>query len=125
MQRAWPAYSTLSDIVRGQNKNAAWRIVAELVRTVPTPLLQMVGAGPLEDFVKANADDYIDELERHADRSPRWRKALKHVWFRPSETAVAERLIALGCTGINLPPHRGTERQRTRRKPGPTARQRR
>ena len=114
MQRGWPAYQRLTAIVRGENAKAAWRILEALVRTVPQPLLVMVGAGPLEDFVKRNADHYIERLEACASESPRWRQALKHVWFRPSETAVAEQLIALGCTGIDVPPRHATRRSSKR-----------
>lgn len=114
LQKNWWSYDAVSKIVHGKNKAAAWKMLQELVQTVPQALLEDVGAGPLEDFVKDNADQYIEKLERCAAQSSRWRRALKHVWFRASETAASERLTALGCTALNMPPRNPTRRSRRR-----------
>jgi len=114
LQRAWPAYTHVSRILEGEDKHAAWKLVSDLVRLVPASMLPTVGAGPLENFVKRHADDCIEQLERCARRSPRWRKAFKHVGFRPSATAVGARLTALGCIAIERPSQGRPRRSRGR-----------
>ncbi len=44
-------------------------------------VLGVVGAGPLEDFVKRYNDDRLAWIERSAAESPRFRQALRNVWI--------------------------------------------
>ena len=44
-------------------------------------VLEVAGAGPLEDFVKSYTEDRLAWIERSAGESLRFRKALQNVWI--------------------------------------------
>ena len=57
-------------------------MVLALVATAPDEdALAYVGAGPLEDLVKAHGDELVDELESEARQDPRFDAALRGVWL--------------------------------------------
>jgi hypothetical protein len=39
-----------------------------------------LGAGPLEDFLNSSGPGYIDVIEQLAERNPRFKRVLAHVW---------------------------------------------
>jgi hypothetical protein len=58
------------------------QILDLLVDRAPTDeVLEVVGAGPLEDFVKGYTDDRLAWIEQRAAESPRFRLALTKVWI--------------------------------------------
>jgi hypothetical protein len=59
------------------------RILLDLLidRAPNDDVLEMVGAGPLEDFVKACDEDRLSWIEERAASSARFRQALARVWI--------------------------------------------
>jgi hypothetical protein len=42
--------------------------------------IDLLGAGPLEDFLNECGTEYIEVIEQLAAKNPRFRKVLKGVW---------------------------------------------
>lgn len=45
------------------------------------PALAYLGAGPVEDLLRHNAERFIDEVESAARSVPSFRRALQSAWF--------------------------------------------
>jgi hypothetical protein len=75
------AWDRVGQIVRGQDPEAAFELVRQLVRAVPEDRLGYVGAGPLEDFVKQHGSALADWIVGEAGRDPRFRAALASIWL--------------------------------------------
>jgi hypothetical protein len=63
------------------NPERAWPIILSLIRQVPNDLLELIGAGELEVFVRRHATDYIAQIEERARSDPRFLAALSEVWL--------------------------------------------
>lgn len=105
-QRNWWAYEALNDQIR-ESPADAWRTLLALIAEAQSEpeLLDDVGVGPLEDFVGAHGDAYIEQIEHEARVNLAFRKALERVWLRPEENGVVERLVSLGCEVIPVDGH--------------------
>jgi L-threonylcarbamoyladenylate synthase len=57
-----------------------WEFVCRLVDAVPDEVLDLVGAGELEDFCSMAAASFIDRIEARGREDPRFRTALGSVW---------------------------------------------
>ncbi len=101
LQRNWWAYEKVSQTCERKPKQA-WPLLQALLRIANTKeLIQDFGAGPLEDFIRAHGEKYIDEIEALAAQSGRFRQALRIVLIRGLDVDLTERLIALGCRDID------------------------
>ncbi|MBQ0936425.1 DUF6869 domain-containing protein [Ideonella paludis] len=95
-QRNWWAFEALDDLIR-ESPVDAWETLLALIDSAEPEMLEQIGAGPLEDFVGAHADTYIERLEQEASTNLAFQKAMKSVWLKPGENGVVERLVILGC----------------------------
>jgi hypothetical protein len=64
-------------------------------------LVSILGAGPLEDFIRYHAPRFIGDIEKQAALSPRFRKAMRIVWLPRAVDDISRKLFALGCKPIN------------------------
>lgn len=63
----------------------AWPVILQLIARAPDErALAFVGSGALEDLVRKSSVAFHDRLVEEATTSPRFRRALSHVW--PNET---------------------------------------
>jgi hypothetical protein len=59
----------------------AWRVISLLVEAAPShDVLEIIGAGPLEDFLSAHGQHFIERIEKRAGDDPRFRHCLATVW---------------------------------------------
>ncbi len=99
-QTNWWAYEQLSDACFDHPKRA-WRFLGEIAKLSCTPaLIEDLGCGPLEDFVRLHAPAFITQIERRAATTVRFRKALAHVSLPRATDELSQRLFALGCKPI-------------------------
>jgi hypothetical protein len=70
-------------------------------------VLGVVGAGPLEDFVKAANDDRLRWVEAEAGRSPRFRYALGKVWISDDPVETFLRVERAAGVELHWPDHLG------------------
>jgi hypothetical protein len=102
VQRNWWAYVEVREQI-AQKPSAAWLTILALVTKADTPeLLEDIGAGPLEDFLKLHGESFIEQLEHEAGTSKNLRDALGHVWLRVDENEAVPRLVGLGCQTVAL-----------------------
>jgi len=73
----------------------ALAVVLALVEAADDGSLGYVGAGPLEDFVHHFGAPFIDRLEEHARRSPRFRTCLGTIYLSHGSLppAILERVV--------------------------------
>ena len=58
-----------------------WQAIVEITRRdLSEDLINVVGAGPLEDLIEEHGDKFIDQIEREAAQSPVFKKMLASVW---------------------------------------------
>ncbi len=75
--------------------------VAEQDLASTPELVNDLGAGPLEDFVRAHAPRYIGQIERRASEHVRFRRAIQWVRLPRARDRVSQRLFALNCQPID------------------------
>lgn len=97
---AWCRYQLRPHLDRAEEKDPDWwavqlvmdaefwsdeagirSVIALIVERAQDDVLEVVGAGPLEDFVKGYNDDRLAWIERSAAESARFRRALRNVWI--------------------------------------------
>lgn len=100
-KKNWWAFEALDDQVRDR-PDEAWGTILALIAAAEPEMLRDIGAGPLEDFVGAHGDAYIDQIEHEASLNPKFQEALQQVWLKPDENGVVERLAKLGCDVITV-----------------------
>lgn len=104
MQSTWWAHEALH-VACKKNPRKAWRLLVRLSDLVTTrELVQIFGAGPLEDFIRSHAPQYIDRIEEQASTHRRFRDALRIAWLPSATDAISLRLFALGCRRIDVDP---------------------
>jgi len=100
VQQNWWAWNELRDAVENRPRTA-WRLLGHLADLAATSeLVNDLGAGPLEDFVRAHAPKYIAQIERRASAHRRFRRAIQWVRLPRASDAVSQRLLTLGCCPI-------------------------
>jgi hypothetical protein len=78
-------------------------MILELIDRAPDDeILGYVAAGPLEDFIKLHAADYIDWIEASARTDARMKKALSGVWLTHLSADLLDRIEA--AAGMPLGP---------------------
>jgi hypothetical protein len=83
---------------------AAWTIILELIDKAPDDdILGYVAAGPLEDFIKLHAADYIDRIEACARTDARMKKALSGVWLSNLSADLLDRIEAAAGVPLDRP----------------------
>jgi hypothetical protein len=106
LQRNWWAHGEVFDACDKQPRRA-WRLLgrmADLATT--TELIQDLGAGPLEDFIRNHAPQYIGQIERRAAQHARFRRALRCVRLPRAKDRVSSRLFALGVEPVDVKPEK-------------------
>jgi hypothetical protein len=75
------AFEEMDRLVR-ENPQVAWAVTKLAVEQAPTDkVLAYIAAGPLEDLLKRNGPEIIDELERLARTEDHMRFAVCCVWI--------------------------------------------
>ena len=104
LQRSWWAHDALFTACASQPKKA-WRLLRRIEELATTKdLIGDLGAGPLEDFIRAHAPAFIGPIERRAAKEARFRRALRCVRLPRAEDAVSQRLFALGVEPVDVRP---------------------
>jgi len=101
------AYLAFREAIWDGPAGVAWELVTTLLRAAPDEELETCAAGPLEDFVRLRAPELIDEIEREAERDPRFRWALGCIWLSHGEMPddILDRVVrASGGEIYLLPP---------------------
>jgi hypothetical protein len=133
---AWCRYQTRPHVVGVDDDDPDWwavellmvggfwsdelrvRAVLDLLvdRAQDDDVIEVVGAGPLEDFVKDYDEDRLVWIERRAASSARFRQALAHVWIWSLEPDVFARVER--AAGVPLARPDASEVVRTEIVPG-------
>ena len=100
VQRSWWAYDRLVTLVDKQPETALAVLESLVEQAESDDLLHDVGAGPLEDFVRAHGHRFVDRLEILAALDGRWRTAFRKVWIPDADDVLTHRLERLGCTQL-------------------------
>ncbi len=96
-QRSWWAAVAMTKGIE-QFPQLGWRLIGDVTDLATSDAdINDLGAGPLEDFVRAHGAAFIDRIERRAATNPKFRKALSWVRVPESKDALTRRLLALGC----------------------------
>ena len=78
------------------DRPAAVAICAEIARQSGDPwILEILGAGSLEDLLADNGEDVLQDYLVHAKDNPNFRQALHHVWHQSGRPAVWEQFIGI------------------------------
>lgn len=82
----------------------AWTLILRLLADLPEDTVNFLGAGPLEEFVRLRAAEFIEQIEREHARNPRFRTALFEIWLERGELApeVEQRLLHLLGPGFEF-----------------------
>ena len=75
--------------------DVAWPLLLEIVRRAPDDALDLIAAGPLEDYVAQHGRRVIGAVEAEAAANPRLRRALAGVWPEGTPAPVWSRVEAL------------------------------
>jgi Family of unknown function (DUF6869) len=100
VQRNWWAWEAIERTSEFRPKTA-WGLLQSLIDLADTQeLIQDIGAGPLEDFIRAHAPTFIQPIERLASQNRRFRKALRAARIPKGNDDISQRLIQLGCLTV-------------------------
>jgi hypothetical protein len=94
LDRSSKAWSRIERIVR-KDPHKGWALIVALADRAPDQdALDLLGAGPLEDFIREHGLAYLDEIDDAATRSEKFRSALTYAYgWDKVPTAVRERLL--------------------------------
>lgn len=108
----WIAYFSAPEVSRDADPALfnPWGIVCELVEHSPlfawdliqfilirdeeAQTLDLLSAGPLEDFISIHGENWIEWIEDTAKESPRFRSLLAGAWQLRTSDAIWKRVIA-------------------------------
>jgi 50S ribosomal subunit-associated GTPase HflX len=80
----------------------AWPIVLQLIERAPDEnSLTFIGAGAVEDLVNKAGAQFVDRIVDRADLDPRFRRALRNVWYHPTVPRVLKELIESARTSTD------------------------
>jgi hypothetical protein len=90
-----------------KDPEAAWGVLLRILGlTHDDEMLQAIGAGPLEDLLRAHASTLVARVEAEATINAKLRTALASVWLPRSQDPVTARLVAIGCDQLReVPEH--------------------
>ena len=84
VRRSQRGYNIMATLIF-REPAAAWLVLLGVLERAPSDdEVDMLAAGPLEDFVRRHADEYIDLIDERATDDPRFRRALSKMWCWPS-----------------------------------------
>jgi len=75
--------------------DVAWPLLLEIVRRAPDDALDLIAAGPLEDYIAQHGHRVIATVEAEAAVNPRLRRALAGMWPEGTPAPVWSRVEAL------------------------------
>jgi hypothetical protein len=99
LRRNWWAMEALHRQIEKEPQEA-WQSLLGLLEAADNELLETIGAGPLEDFLRAHAREFVAVLESEAGHNAKLRTALERVWIPRGEDEVTLRLVKLGCKPV-------------------------
>jgi hypothetical protein len=86
-QNFW-AHDELADLCESKPQDA-WEVIVALVEAANSePLLEAIGAGPLQDLMALHGEDYIARVEQEAAGNARFRRAMAGAWLDADDTPV-------------------------------------
>lgn len=86
-QNFW-AHEELADLCESTPEDA-WEVIVALAGAANTePLLEAIGAGPLQDLMTQHGEEYIAQVEREAGENARFRRAMAGAWLDSDDTPV-------------------------------------
>ena len=91
------AYDEVTDRLADPDNGAdAWALVTALVTEAEGDALGVVAAGPLEDFVRIQGNQWIEAIEVAARRDSKFQEALGWIWLGRGDlpTPILERVVA-------------------------------
>ena len=92
-ERFW-AWEVVDDAVRNDPEQG-WLLIIELVKSSPNDkVLANIAAGPLENLMNKNANEFIERIETFGRESQEFRKCLTGVW-NISPWDIYQRVLAL------------------------------
>lgn len=107
LQRNWWAHAEIFAACDKQPRRA-WRLLGRMADLASTSeLVADLGAGPLEDFIRNHAPQFITQIEMRAPQHPRFRRALRSVRLPRATDPVSARLFALGVEPVDVKPEKG------------------
>jgi hypothetical protein len=78
-----------------EDPDALWWLILEILRrNPPIEVIEVLAAGPLEDYLAKCGEAAIDRVEKQAQRDPRFRSLLGGVWQNGMSDAVWARVQA-------------------------------
>ena len=78
--------------------HSLWPFILEAAsQTNDHDALEMLGAGPLEDLIRALGEEYFDRIEEQYRRSASFREALSKVWIGADQKQIVRLYSDLGC----------------------------
>jgi hypothetical protein len=109
LRRSSEAATRIAEIV-DTDLNEGWALIVALADLAPTQeAIDLLGAGPLEDFVRAHAVAYLDRIDEAARRSEKFRSALTYTYgWNAQPDSVRARLLPYFPEGPDGPPLRVT-----------------
>lgn len=80
----------------------AWEVIIALVDAATSePLLEAIGAGPLQELMAMHGAEFISRVEQEAAASARFRRAMAGAWLDGDDTPVWERFYEIA--GVEPP----------------------
>lgn len=78
-----------------EDPDGLWPLVLEVLqRDPPMEVIEVLAAGPLEDYLAKRGDTVIDRVEKQARSDPKFRSLLGGVWKNNMSDAVWARVQA-------------------------------
>jgi len=101
------AYEVVEKAIRTGPAQRAWELVLEVLRQTPDEDLATEAAGSLEDLVRHQGNNLIDQLEAEAQSNERFRWALGTIWLAEDDlsASVLERVVC--ASGNKIKPLTG------------------
>jgi len=82
------AHEDLAELCESKPRDA-WEVIVALVGAANTePLLEAIGAGPLQDLMTQHGEEYIAQVEKEAQENARFRRAMAGAWLDSDDTPV-------------------------------------
>ncbi len=95
------AHEQLADLCEDKPQDA-WEVILALVGEAKSePLLEAIGAGPLQELMALHGEEYIARVEREAAGNAPFRRAMAGAWLDRDDTPVWARFYEIA--GVEPP----------------------
>jgi hypothetical protein len=102
-QRNWWSYRALIDLCE-KDPDLAWPVLLRVISEAEDQeMLETIGAGPLEDVLRAHGEALVAEVEEESCSNQKLRCALGSVWLPRKDDPVTGRLVKIGCLLLQEP----------------------